>query len=171
MLPGLSFTCSTTRLMTLRGAGAARRGAAAPAVAAAAAPVAAPAAGRGFALRLGAGAFLALLAVVERREEVRAFEELFLLPARLFEAFLLEERFFEAFLLDERFAERFFDDRLPDERFFEDFFEDLEDFRDERFLEAAIWFLLLTRLDRDAVSEKVAGELRCHGNSVARKTI
>ncbi|MGZ4810743.1 MAG: hypothetical protein ACXV7D_15565 [Thermoanaerobaculia bacterium] len=62
------------------------------------------------------------------------------------------ERFFVAFLLDLRlddllerfFDERLLDDRLPDERFFEeDFFEDFEDFRDERFLEAAISFSFL----------------------------
>jgi hypothetical protein len=139
--PGVSFTCSTTRLMTLRAAGGRR------AAIAAAEPAAGPAAGAGvvagFGLAIGAraGALAALRgaalrgAVLRRAAGLRrAFEELF---GRLL------ERFFDAFL-DERFFDAFFDDRLPDERFFEDFFGDFfEDFRDERFLEAAIWFLLL----------------------------
>jgi len=90
----------------------------------------------------------------------------------------VELRFFEAFLpdrlLDDRFEERLLDERLA-ERFFEDdffdFFEDLEDFREEPFLEAAIWFLLLTRLDLGVVSERVVRIFCCRGNSVARKTI
>ena len=109
------------------------------------------------------------------------------LLAALFDPRLLAERrfgdaarFFEAFLLDLRldvllerlFDDRFLDDRLAAERFFEDdFFEDLEDFRDERFLEAAIWFLLLTRLDRDAESYKSLEGFRCRGNLVAPEAI
>ena len=143
MLPAVSLTCSTTRLITLR-AGALRAATAAPV---AAAPTAAPTAARlatFLTVRFLAEAFPAFLAAAERLVE-RAFDafdafDAFLLPARFFELFF-EERLEER-LLDERFFEP------PDERFFEeDFFDDFLDFRDEPFREAAIWFLLLTVLD------------------------
>jgi hypothetical protein len=148
MLPAVSFTCSTTRLMTLRaGAGAALA-----------------AARRGLALRVEA---FAALRVPALRLDERAFDPRLLAELRRFGD---AARFFDAFLLERFFDDRLLDERL-DERFFEDFFEDFEDLRDERFLEAAIWFLLLTRLDRDAASYKVAKGLRCRGNLVAPEAI
>ena len=156
MLVAVSLTWSTTRLITLR-AGALRATTAAPA---AAAPAAAPTAARRtifFVFRFRADALPALRAAAERfAEDAPRFLELF------FELFLLDLRLDDERLLDERFF---------DDRFFEDFFEDFEDLRDERFLEAAIWFLLLTVLDSGAESERVAGKMRCRGNSVARNTI
>jgi hypothetical protein len=116
-----SFTCSTTRLMTLRVAGAALR-----AAAAAAAPAAAPAA---------AATAVRLIFV---RFALRAVERFFELDAprfrpRLFALFLLDERLFE-----DRFFDDFFDELRP--RFFDDlFFEDLE----ELFFLAAMYCLLL----------------------------
>jgi len=133
IVPAGSFTCSTTRLMTLRGGAAL-----------------AATARRGVALRLRAEALPALR--LDERAFVLLFDPRLVAAVRRFVD--AEARFFDAFfLLDLRlFDDRLLDDRLADERFFEDFFEDFEDFRDERFLDAAIWFLLLTRLDWGAES-------------------
>ena len=119
MLPAVSRTCSTTRLMTLFLAGAllaALRGA-----------------GAFFAvLRRAAVFFPPLRPAAERRAAVVFFDD-------------FDDFFAPRFRAAGRFVERFFDDdrfldELRDPRFFEAFFEDL---RDEPFFDAAIFRLLL----------------------------
>jgi hypothetical protein len=158
--------------MTLRAAGRRAAAAAAP-VAAAAAPTAALVLTTLRTFAFLERVFAALRAPAARPAEARDFVLRLFVEARFFEAFLLEAR--RDGLLDrllDRLVDRLLDDRLPVERFFEDdFFEEREDFREEPFLEAAIWFLLLTRLDLGVASDQVARESSGHGNSVARKTI
>jgi hypothetical protein len=133
----VSFTCSTTRLITLRAPFAA--------VAATVAPAAAPAAAATTVLRRRVAA--ALRPAVERDfddelfADARPFDDELLDAVRLLApARALLERFAAAFFPPrERFAEVIARFALP-ARFFEDVFEDVfEDFFDD--------FLLLERLD------------------------
>jgi hypothetical protein len=126
-----SFTCSTTRLMTLRAAGV-------RAAAIAAAPAAAPAAAA-TAVRRRSRVRLAFFPALRRAGDFAAgrraavlFFELFFAAPR-FALLRFFELFFAAPLRD--FDERFFDDFLL-ELFFDAFFEDLR-------FDAAMFCLLL----------------------------
>jgi hypothetical protein len=153
----VSFTCSTTRLMTLRARGIA------------AAPAAAPAAAATATRRVRV--FAAFLPAAERFGDFRALDAFFAAPARRADP---EERFFEDFFDDlaelprddedlffelffELFREPLLELLLLELRFFEDFLEDFfEDFF-EPFFDAIGSLLFKRRWGRRDLNSEVTG--------------
>ena len=148
----VSFTCSTTRLMTLRARGIA------------AAPAAAPAAAATATRRVRVLA--AFLPAAARFGDFRALDDFFAAPARRADP---EERFFEDFFDDlaelrddealffelflELFREPLLELLLLELRFFEDFFEDFF----EPFFDAIGSLLFKRRWGRRDLNSEVTG--------------
>jgi hypothetical protein len=151
-LLAVSRTCSTTRLITLRAAGALRFTATAPAVAAAAAAVATAARFMTFLT-----AFLRLVFAAPLRPAAERFAAVELRLALLFFGLLffglLFFALFFALFFDPRLAERFFEDDLEDRRELRDFLELLPE--EDLFLEAMRYLSLADRMMAVALLDRV----------------